>query len=206
MFLLQIEGLGRPVSRILLYPAIHLRGLSAPGSSWRSRAYQPGLACGCRDNLACSHRSFTWPVPRGIPPVGSYPTLSPITCAGRGCPLRPSAGLLSVALDVTADLRRAAPRVLSPSGLSGRGFRALASPDFALRTGLKGRYTATGRTAQTYPDIIPQGVPYGVTSPASGAGPGVSRRRVVRVRSWSVSGAARLSGRCSSASASAGRP
>ncbi len=37
-------------------------------------------------------------------------------------PLRPSAGLLSVALDVAAGLRRAAPRVLSPSGLSGPGF------------------------------------------------------------------------------------
>jgi hypothetical protein len=32
--------------------------------------------------LACSHRWFTWPAPRGVPPVGSYPTLSPITCAG----------------------------------------------------------------------------------------------------------------------------
>src|SRR5918998_6033470 len=68
-------GLGRPVSRILLYPAIHLRGI-------------PGLPAGAAptspegpDNLACSHRWFTWPVPRGMPPVGSYPTLSPITCA-----------------------------------------------------------------------------------------------------------------------------
>jgi hypothetical protein len=70
---------------------------------------------GSRDILACSHRSFTWPVPHGIPPVGSYPTLSPITCA-EGNP-RPSAGLLSVALDVAAGLRRAAPRVIGPSGL-----------------------------------------------------------------------------------------
>jgi hypothetical protein len=53
----------------------------SPGENSRapsgSRAYQPD---NCRDNLACSHRWFTWPVPRGIPPVGSYPTLSPITC------------------------------------------------------------------------------------------------------------------------------
>src|SRR5215207_1516275 len=159
MFLLQIEGLGRPVSRILLYPAIHLRGLSAPGSSWRSRAYQPGLACGCRDNLACSHRSFTWPVPRGIPPVGSYPTLSPITCARWSRTVvrlyGPSAGLLSVALDVAAGLRRAAPRVIGPSGLSDRKAPVFASPDFALHPG-RSRDTATGRTAQTLLEIIPQ--------------------------------------------------
>ncbi len=57
-------------------------------------------------------------------------------CRTGSSPLRPSAGLLSVALDVAAGLRRAAPRVLSPSGLCGREKRALASPDFALRTGL----------------------------------------------------------------------
>jgi hypothetical protein len=66
--------------------------------------------------LACSHRWFTWPVPRGIPPVGSYPTLSPITCATWRA-TRPSAGLLSVALDVTEGLRPSVPRVLGPSGL-----------------------------------------------------------------------------------------
>ena len=56
----------------------------------------------------------------GIPPVGSYPTLSPITCAG-GTPLagrvRPSAGLLSVALDVAEGLRPSVPRLFGPSGL-----------------------------------------------------------------------------------------
>ena len=108
-------------------------GPSRKPDSALSRHPSPGLLprapCGSRayhvrrpgQNLACSHRWFTWPVPRGIPPVGSYPTLSPITCAGRVTPLRPSAGLLSVALDVAAGLRRAAPRVLSPSGLSGPG-------------------------------------------------------------------------------------
>ena len=40
LFYLQIKGLGRPVSRILLYPAIHLRE-DLPGSSGRSCAYQP---------------------------------------------------------------------------------------------------------------------------------------------------------------------
>jgi hypothetical protein len=69
-------GLGRPVSRILLYPAIHLRERT-PGLPWGAA---PTMS-GDRTNLACSHRWFTWPVPRGIPPVGSYPTLSPITCA-----------------------------------------------------------------------------------------------------------------------------
>jgi hypothetical protein len=39
---LRQEGPGRPVSRILLYPAIHLQEENLPGSSWRSRAYQSG--------------------------------------------------------------------------------------------------------------------------------------------------------------------
>jgi hypothetical protein len=67
--------LGRPISRILLYPAIHLRGI--PGLPEGAAPTSPEGP----DNLACSHRWFTWPVPRGMPPVGSYPTLSPITCA-----------------------------------------------------------------------------------------------------------------------------
>jgi hypothetical protein len=111
---LQIEGPGRPISRILLYPAIHLRG-SAPGSLGEPRLPVQRTGWVRRDILACSHRWFTWPVPHGIPPVGSYPTLSPITCAGRRP--RPSAGLLSVALDVAEGLHRTAPRVFGPSGL-----------------------------------------------------------------------------------------
>src|SRR5215210_3505881 len=111
------ESQGRPVSRILLYPAIHLRGV--PGLPPGSCTYQPDAMR--PDNLACSHRWFTWPVPLGIPPVGSYPTLSPITCAGQGRfasrPFRPSAGLLSVALDVTGGLHHPVPRVVGPSGL-----------------------------------------------------------------------------------------
>ena len=149
---LQIEGPGRPISRILLYPAIHLRG-SAPGSLGEPRLPVQRTGWVRRDILACSHRWFTWPVPHGIPPVGSYPTLSPITCA-EGNP-RPSAGLLSVALDVAAGLRRAAPRVIGPSGLSDREAPVFASPDFALHPG-RSRDTATGRTAQTLLEIIPQ--------------------------------------------------
>ena len=51
----------------------------------------------------------------GMPPVGSYPTLSPITCE-REIPT-PSAGLLSVALDVAEGLRPSVPRLVGPSGL-----------------------------------------------------------------------------------------
>jgi hypothetical protein len=82
---------------------------------------EPRLPCPeIRTNLACSHRWFTWPVPRGIPPVGSYPTLSPITC-DRVSPIhRLVCSLLHLtwrrACACTA-LAVAAPRVLSPSGL-----------------------------------------------------------------------------------------
>src|ERR671910_1371097 len=57
---IDVRSRGRPVSRILLYPAIHLRGIPGPlaGPRLPARgAYAP------RDNLACSHRWFTWPVP-----------------------------------------------------------------------------------------------------------------------------------------------
>jgi hypothetical protein len=109
------------------------------------------MPLGVRDNLACSHRSFTWPVPRGIPPVGSYPTLSPITCdRQRSCD--PSAGLLSVALDVTAGLRRAAPRVFSPSGLyyesglcSANRSLGFGSQRRVGRPGSKANYTLRGQ-------------------------------------------------------------
>ena len=134
------KGQGRPISRILLYPAIHLRGI--PGLPSGSRAYQPDAVR--PNNLACSHRWFTWPAPRGIPPVGSYPTLSPITC-GRKLP-DPSAGLLSVALDVTGGFP--APRVDWPE-----------RPLLRVRTllyarGQRPRNAAAGRTARTRP-IIP---------------------------------------------------
>ena len=105
---------GRPVSRILLYPAIHLRERfsraplrgaaptspepEGPGTIWLART-------------------------GGLPgrPLAGYrrwaltPPFHPSPVPGRS---EPSAGLLSVALDVTGNLRRPVPRVLSPSGLS----------------------------------------------------------------------------------------
>ena len=65
----------------------------------------------------------------------------------RGEP-RPSAGLLSAALDVTEGLHPSAPRVALARAASAT------SPDFALRTWPEPGYAATGRTAQTH-RIIP---------------------------------------------------
>ncbi len=107
-------GLGRPVSRILLYPAIHLRGI-------------PGPLC----------ERLRLPARNASRRPGQFGLLAPVVClagpsrdaAGgllphpfthhlcrREAP-RPSAGLLSVALDVTGGLRPSAPRVVGPSGL-----------------------------------------------------------------------------------------
>ena len=61
---------------------------------------------------------------------------------------RPSAGLLSVALDVTEGLRSSVPRVTLARAAS------TTSPDFALHPGLEPEDVATGRTARTY-RIIP---------------------------------------------------
>jgi hypothetical protein len=111
-------GLGRPVSRILLYPAIHLRGLVEPRAPSRSRAYQPGEFAGAiwlARTGSLPGRSLAgyrrWAL---TPPFHPSPVPKIL--------LRPSAGLLSVALDVAVGLRRATPRVLSPSGLSGPGY------------------------------------------------------------------------------------
>ena len=116
-----------------------------------SRAYQPVGAfreTPLRDILACSHRSFTWPVPRGIPPVGSYPTLSPITCERqRSYPIH---RLVCSLLHLTWRRACAHPSL----GLLGRAASAT-SPDFALRFGPKPWNAATGRTARTG-WIIPQ--------------------------------------------------
>jgi hypothetical protein len=146
--------------------------------------------------LACSHRWFTWPAPRGVPPVGSYPTLSPITCAAKSLS-RPSAGLLSVALDVTGGLRRPVPRVLSPSGLSGPEATppVLASPDFALRPGAKPR-RSDGSDGPNPEHILYQAACGLAHSPSRGRG-GRS--------SWG-SGALRPCRPGSSGPASAGRP
>jgi hypothetical protein len=105
---------GRPVSRILLYPAIHLRERfsraplrgaaptsperKGPGTIWLARTGSlPGRP------LAGYRR---WAL---------TPPFHPSPVPGRS---EPSAGLLSVALDVTGSLRRPVPRVLNPSGLS----------------------------------------------------------------------------------------
>src|SRR5918998_1989018 len=106
-------GLGRPVSRILLYPAIHLRGV--PGPLWE-RLRLPARNASRRQ--------------------GQFGLLAPVVClagpsrdtAGgllphpfthhlcrREAP-RPSAGLLSVALDVTEGLRLHGFRRPRPSG------------------------------------------------------------------------------------------
>ena len=117
-----------------------------------------------RDNLACSHRWFTWPAPRGVPPVGSYPTLSPITCVqDEASDHRLVCSLLH--LTWRGAYAAPTPRVVSPSGLSGPEAHppALASPDFSLRPGRSNPLdAATGRTARTVRHIIP----YTVQRPA----------------------------------------
>jgi hypothetical protein len=108
-------GLGRPVSRILLYPAIHLRGMLLPRAPpGRSCAYQPGGGAsgtfwlartgGLPGRSLAGYRRWALTPPFHPSPVS------------RTSP-RPSAGLLSVALDVATGLRRVAPRVVGPSGL-----------------------------------------------------------------------------------------
>jgi hypothetical protein len=93
-----------------------LREESLPGSSWRSRAYQSG-----------NPRRFGLLAPvvyLAGPSRGTAGGLLPHPFTHHLCRRlgpRPSAGLLSVALDVAAGLRRTTPRVVSPSGLSGPG-------------------------------------------------------------------------------------
>src|SRR5918998_526218 len=108
-------GLGRPVSRILLYPAIHLRGYQAPGSLG-----EPRLPC---PEIRTKFGLLAPVVYLAGPSRDTAGGLLPHPFTHHLCRriLRPSAGLLSVALDVAAGLRRAAPRVVSPSGLSGPG-------------------------------------------------------------------------------------
>jgi len=91
-------GQGRPVSRILLYPAIHLRGIPGPLAGPRLPA-----------RGACAPRTIWLARTGGLP--GRSLLLSPRDTAGGLLPHpfthhlchgepRPSAGLLSVALDV----------------------------------------------------------------------------------------------------------
>jgi hypothetical protein len=141
------KGQGRPISRILLYPAIHLRGIPGPLAGPRLPAH------GARR----PHRTIWLARTGGLP--GRSLRLSPRDTAGGLLPHpfthhlchgepRPSAGLLSVALDVTEGLRSSVPRVTLARAAS------TTSPDFALHPGLEPEDVATGRTARTY-RIIP---------------------------------------------------
>jgi len=144
------KSLGRPVSRILLYPAIHLREI--PGLPLREAApTSPGRFANR------PYRQFGLLAPvvylagpsgfrLGMPPVGSYPTLSPITC-DQGSPIH---RLVCSLLHLTWRRACAHPSL----GLLGRAASAT-SPDFALRFGPKPWNAATGRTARTG-WIIPQ--------------------------------------------------
>jgi len=140
------NGLGRPVSRILLYPAIHLREI--PGLPLREAApTSPGRFANR------PYRQFGLLAPvvylagpsgfrLGMPPVGSYPTLSPITCdRQRSYPIH---RLVCSLLHLTWRRACAHPSL----GLLGRAASAT-SPDFALRFGPKPWNAATGRTART---------------------------------------------------------
>src|SRR5918998_2314798 len=107
---LRQEGPGRPISRILLYPAIHLREENLPGSSWRSRAYQSGnprrfgllapvvyLAGPSRDTAG------------GLLPHPFTHHLCRADMSRRDMSARPSAGLLSFSPYVAAGLRPTPP-------------------------------------------------------------------------------------------------
>ena len=135
-------GLNRPVSRILLYPAIHLRSrdacVSTPGSSRRSRAYHvrrpgqiwlartgslPGRSLAGYRRWALTPPFHPSPVPCSDPPMGASHTGHRLVCSllhltwRRAC-AAPPLGFLA---------RAAFPNPVSP--------RVLASPDFALRPG-----------------------------------------------------------------------
>jgi hypothetical protein len=139
-------GQGRPVSRILLYPAIHLRGIP------------PGSPKGAAPTSRTLRVRAIWLARTGGLPGRSL-QLSPRDTAGGLLPHpfthhlchgepRPSAGLLSVALDVTEGLRPSVPRVPLARAASAT------SPDFALRPGDKPQNAATGRPTLTW-RIIP---------------------------------------------------
>ncbi len=165
-------GLGRPVSRILLYHAIHLRGCN------------PGLPVGAAPTspAALSGAGTIWLARTGGLPGRSLagyrrwaltPPFHPSPVPDGATPLRPSAGLLSVALDVAAGLHRTAPRVLGPSGLSGRE---------KTRPRESGLCSANRPERQDHSDgsdgpDLPQYYTPGTRSLASGAGPGGSRPR-----------------------------
>jgi hypothetical protein len=102
---------GRPISRILLYPAIHLRGI--PGLPLGSCAYQ---SHGTEPPLRTIWLARTGGLPgRSLSGYRRWALTPPFhpspVPAGTIRTRRPSAGLLSVALDVTGGLHHPAPRV-----------------------------------------------------------------------------------------------
>jgi hypothetical protein len=156
--LLRIKGSGRPVSRILLYPAIHLRE-NLPGSSLRSCAYQPErLAAPGQFGLLAPVVYLAGPsrdTAGGLlPHPFTHHLCSKVTPHGRS--LEPSAGLLSVALDVTGGLGYPVPRVVSPSGRYGSELKHWSS---RVRTFLYAAASARhsdGSDGRTLNHIIPQ--------------------------------------------------
>ena len=103
----------KPDSALSRHPSPGDSRASPRGScAYQPDAWRPG-------NLACSHRWFTWPVPpacaSGCRRWALTPPFHPSPVSG-GIPT-PSAGLLSVALDVAEGLRPSAPRLVGPSGL-----------------------------------------------------------------------------------------
>ena len=98
----------RLISRILWSEAVrqdrptgyHFSGTAVTDSLKRPtrRISQGTLYNGC---LTLHRVRFAWPPRSPGMPVGSYPTISPVTCEDTGMRYRPSAGLLSVALAVS---------------------------------------------------------------------------------------------------------
>jgi hypothetical protein len=165
------KGLGRPVSRILLYPAIHLRGRDAaccvptPGSLWEPRLPArlpfrvPGqfgllapvvyLAGPSRDTAGgLLPHPFTHHLCRmGSPLSGHRLVYSLLHLTWRRACAAPPLGFLARAAFPGAKVAPSRVRTL------------LCEPT------LRGRITATGRTAQTYLDIIPQVLGAGPQAP-----------------------------------------
>ena len=168
-------GLGRPISRILLYPAIHLRGLLPPraplggaaptspatlsgaGTIWLARTGGlPGRSLAGYRRWALTPPFHPSPVPDGVVPRSGHRLV---------CSLLHLTWRRACALPPLGFLARAA--------FPGAKNRTLASPDFALRTGLRGQDHSDGSDG---PDL-PRHYTPGTRCPPSGAGPGGSRPR-----------------------------
>ena len=103
------KGPGRPVSRILLYPAIHLRGI--PGLPSGKLRLPAGRDASGQFGLLAPVVYLAGPsrdTAGGLLPHPFTHHLCRVVGRFANRPYRPSAGLLSVALDVTGGLRRLA--------------------------------------------------------------------------------------------------